>query len=142
VALGNGNDSVNLARGWDTFALGNGYDQVSAGNGNDKMTVGIENNFLVGGLGPHAMTAGNGINILIDGSATFANPGDSFRQILGAWVENPVRSNQAPIQARFTVNYNAQYANTLSAGSGIDWFFYKNPPTTSNKKPTDFWTSN
>ena len=56
---------------------------------------------------------------------------------VSAWTANPVASNQGAIRQRFTVNYNAKYANTLTAGSGIDWFFYK-PPTTSNKKSTDF----
>ena len=84
-----------------------GNDQLSYGNGNDKMTVGNGNDFLVGGLGPRAMTADGGINILIDGSATVTNSGDSFRQILGAWVANPTPSNQAVIRKRFTVTYNA-----------------------------------
>jgi hypothetical protein len=83
------------------------------------------------------MTAGNGINILIDGSATVNKPQDSFRQILNDWVANPTASNQGAIRKRFTVIYNSTYPNHLSAGSGIDWFFYK-PPTTSNKKSTDF----
>ena len=86
---------------------------------------------------PLILTAGNGINILIDGSATVVKPSDSFRSILNDWVANPTASNQSKIRARFTVNYNSTYHNTLSAGSGIDWFFYQ-PPATSNKKPTDF----
>jgi hypothetical protein len=61
----------------------------------------------------------------------------SLRQILSDWTPNPTKSNQSPIRQRFNVNYNAKYTNTLSAGSGIDWFFYK-PPTTSSKKATDF----
>jgi hypothetical protein len=57
-------------------------------------------------------------------------------------VANPTPSNHAVIRKRFTVSYNATNANTLTAGTVIDWFFYKNPPTTSNKRSTDFWTSN
>jgi Ca2+-binding RTX toxin-like protein len=136
-----GNNTVVLGNGNDNIQLGGGSNVVVEGNGNDTVTAGNGPNLVVGGLGQHTIKVGNGTNILIDGSATVTNSGDSFRQILGAWVANPVRSNQAAIQSRFTVNYNAKYANTLTAGSGIDWFFYK-PPTTSNKKPTDFWTSN
>jgi Ca2+-binding RTX toxin-like protein len=110
---------------------------VVEGSGNDSVTAGNGNNLIVGGLGQHTIKVGNGTNILIDGSATVTNPGDSFRKILNDWVANPTASNQAAIRSRFTVNYNALYHNTLTAGSGIDWFFYK-PPTTSNKKPTDF----
>ena len=107
------------------------------GNGTDTVTAGKGNNLIVGGLGPHTITVGNGTNILIDGSATVNKSGDSFRQILNDWTAKPTASNQAAIRSRFTVNYNTKYANTLTAGSGIDWFFYK-PPTTSNKKSTDF----
>jgi hypothetical protein len=67
----------------------------------------------------------------------WSNSGDSFRRILNAWTANSTAPNQAAIQSRFTVIYNTTYANTLTAGSGIDWFFYKHP-TTSNKKSTDF----
>jgi hypothetical protein len=48
-----------------------------------------------------------------------------------------IASNQAAIRSPFTVNDNTKYADTLTAGGGIDWFFYQ-PPTTSNKKSTDF----
>jgi Ca2+-binding RTX toxin-like protein len=110
---------------------------VVEGNGTDSVTAGNGNNLIVGGLGPHTIKVGNGTNILIDGSATVNNSGDSFRRILNDWVANPTASKQAAIRSRFTVSYNAKYANTLTAGSGIDWFFYQ-PPTTSNKKSTDF----
>ena len=73
---------------------------------------------------------------LIDGSATVTHSGDSLRRVLNDWVANPTASKQAAIRSRFTVTYNSTYPNHLSAGSGIDWFFYK-PPTTSNKKSTD-----
>jgi parallel beta-helix repeat protein len=146
VTLGNGNDSVSagggnnavmLGNGNDTTTLGNGSNVVVEGNGSDSVTAGNGNNLIVGGLGKHTIKVGNGTNILIDGSATVNNSRDSFRQILSAWTANPTASNQAAIRSRFTVNYNAKYPNTLSAGSGIDWFFYQ-PSTTSNKKPTDF----
>ena len=80
---------------------------------------------------------GNGTNILIDGSATITDAGDSLRQILNDWAASPVALNQAAIRSRFTVNYNTKYANALRAGSGVYWFFYQ-LPTTSNKKSTDF----
>ena len=129
MTVGNGND---------TILLGNGNNVVVEGNGTDTMTVGNGNNFLVGGLGSHTLTAGNGINILIDGSATVVKPNDSFRSILNDWVANPAASNQSKIRARFTVNYNTTNANTLTAGTGVDWFFYTYKKTTSNKKKTDF----
>ena len=105
--------------------------------GNDTVSAGNGNNLIVGGQGRHTIRVGKGTNILIDGLATVNNSGDSFRKILSDWAANPTASNQGAIRQRFTVNYNTTYANTLSAGSGIDRFFYK-PPTTSNKKSTDF----
>jgi hypothetical protein len=137
VSAGNGNNTVTAGNGNDTIQLGGGSNVVVEGTGNDAVSAGNGNDLIVGGLGQHTIRVGNGTNILIDGSATVNNSGDSFRQILNAWTANPTASNQSAIRQRFTVNYNQLYHNTLTAGSGIDWFFYK-PPTTSNKKPTDF----
>ena len=142
VTAGNGNNTVTLGNGNENVQLGDGSNVVVEGNGNDNVTAGNGNNLIVGGLGIVAgrghdtIKVGNGTNILIAGSATVNNSGDSFRQILNAWTINPTASNQSVIRQRFTVNYNPN-ASTLTAGSGIDWFFYK-PPTTSNKKSTDF----
>ena len=137
VSAGNGNNTVTVGNGIDIVQLGGGSNVVVEGNGIDYVSAGNGNNLIVGGLGLHAIQVGNGTNILIDGSATVNNSGDSFRQILNAWTANPTASNQSAIRSRFTVNYNTKYPNYLSAGRGIDWFFYK-PPTTSNKKSTDF----
>ena len=141
IQLGGGNNTVTAGNGNDTIHQGDGSNVVVEGDGNDTVSAGNGDNLIVGGLGQHTIQVGNGTNILIDGSATVNQSGDSFRRILDDWVANPTASNQGAIRQRFTVNYNAKYANTLTAGSGIDWFFYQNPPTTSNKKSTDFWTS-
>jgi Ca2+-binding RTX toxin-like protein len=111
---------------------------VVEGNGNDYVSAGNGDNLIVGGLGQHTIQVGNGTNILIDGSAAVTNPGDSLREILDAWAASPTASNQAAIRSRFAVTYNTTHPNYLSAGGGIDWFFYK-APTTSNKKATDFF---
>src|SRR5262249_18480745 len=145
VTAGSGNDTIQLGGGNNTVALGDGNDSVTAGGGNSTVTVGNGNhaiqlghgsnvvvdgngtgsgpagngnNLSVGGPGPHKIKVGNGTNILIDGSAALANPADAFRRILNAWVANPTASSRAAIRSRFTVNYNAKYANTLTAGSG------------------------
>jgi hypothetical protein len=114
---------------------------LSSQNGGTAMlsncTLSGNSALVVGVLMRHTIKVGNGTNILIDGSGAVTNSGGSFRQILSDWAANPTASNQGAIRQRFTVNYNTKYANTLSAGSGIDWFFYQ-PPTTSNKNATDF----
>jgi Ca2+-binding RTX toxin-like protein len=129
--------TVTAGSGNDTIQLGDGSNVVVEGYGNDTVASCNGNNLIVGGLGRHAITVSKGTIILIDGSATIVNPGDSYRRILNDWVANPTASNRAAIRSRLTVNYNAKYTNTLAAGSGLDWFFYQ-PPTTSNKKSADF----
>jgi fibronectin-binding autotransporter adhesin len=138
VTLGDGNDNVTVGNGNDNIQLGNRSDVVVEGNGNDSVTAGNGADLVVGGLGQHRIRLGNGNDILIDGSATVVNAGDSLRQILSDWSN----SSSALVNKRLKVVYNTTHPNVLHAGSGRNWFFYKNPPTTSNKKPTDFWTSN
>jgi Ca2+-binding RTX toxin-like protein len=137
ILLGGGNNTVTAGNGNDAIGLGDGSNVVVEGNGNDAVAAGNGNNLIVAGLGRHTIRVGKGTNILIDGSATVNHSGDSLRQILNDWTANPVASNRTAIRSRFTVNYNAKYANALTAGSGIDWFFYQSP-TTSNKKSKDF----
>jgi Ca2+-binding RTX toxin-like protein len=146
VTLGKGNDSVRLGNGDNTVTLGNGDDEVTVGNGNnvvvegngdDSVLAGDGNNLIVGGLGQHTLTAGNGNNILIDGAATISS-GHSLREVLNLWTANLNNTGRGQIKPLLTVNYNAQYANTLLAGKVTDWFFYTYSKTTSNKKPGDF----
>ena len=136
VAAGNGSNRIQLGNGSDRIQLGNGNNVVIEGNGNDSVSAGNGNNLIVGGLGSHTIRVGTGTNILIDGSAAVSS-GFKFRDILNLWVQNPNATGQSKIRPLLMVQYNTKYANHLSAGSGIDWFFYE-PPTTSNKKPTDF----
>jgi hypothetical protein len=138
VTLGDGNDNVTVGNGNDTIQLGNGSDVVVEGNGNDSVTAGNGADLVVGGLGQHTIRLGNGNDILIDGSATVASANDSLRQILSDWNS----SSSASVNTRLKVVYNTTHPNVLQAGSNRNWFFYKNPPTTSNKKSTDFWTWN
>jgi hypothetical protein len=150
VTLGNGNDSVTAGSGNNTVTLGNGNDTtqlgdgsnvVVEGNGNDNVTAGNGNNLIVAGLGTEVgqghdtIKVGNGNNILIAGSASVSS-GHSFRDILNIWTQFPNATGLDQIRPLLTVNYNT-FASTLTAGSGIDWFFCE-PPTTSNKKSTDF----
>src|SRR5262249_46846059 len=141
VTAGNGDNTVTVGIGNDTIQLGGGSNVVVEGNGNDNVTAGNGNNLIVAGLGHDTIKVGNGNNILIAGSASVNSPGDSFRKILNDWTtwtkQKPPVPYPTSIRQRFTVNYNTTNASTLTAGSGIDWFFYKSP-TTSNKKPTDF----
>jgi hypothetical protein len=133
VALGDGTDNVTVGNGNDIILLGNGSDVVVEGNGSDSVTAGNGPDLVVGGLGQHTISLGNGNDILIDGSATVASASDSLRQILSNWNS----SSSASVNQRLKVVYNTNHPNVLQAGSSRNWFFYK-PPTTSNKKSTDF----
>jgi len=142
ITLGNGNDTVSAGDGADTVTLGNGNDTTSLGNGsdvivegkgNDNVSAGNGPDLVVGGLGQHAIQLGNGNDILIDGSATVVKPGDSLRQILSDWNS----SSSASVNTRLKVVYNTSHPNVLKAGSGRDWFFFKNSNDVTNQKSTD-----
>ena len=125
VTGGDGNNTVTLGNGNDSVRLGNGNNVVVEGNGNDEVTVGNGDNLIVAGLGHHVVRAGNGSNILIDGSVQLTQSGDSLQQVLDDWVEyGDLAADVASIRSRLAVTYNTSYANTLDAGSGLDWFWY------------------
>jgi Ca2+-binding RTX toxin-like protein len=138
VELGNGNNTVTLGNGNDHTSVGDGNNVVVEGNGNDKITAGNGDNLIVAGLGQHTVTAGNGSNILIDGSVQLTQSGDSLRQVLDDWVQyGDLAANVASIRSRLAVTYNSDHANTLHAGSGLDWFWYTYARDKTNRKPGD-----
>jgi hypothetical protein len=145
VTLGNGNDQVQAGNGNNTVTLGNGNDQVQAGNGNnvvvegngkDQVQAGNGDNLIVAGLGHHTVSAGNGSNILIDGSVQLTQSGDTLQHVLDDWVLHG-KSYVAKIRSRLAVTYNSSDANTLDAGSGLDWFWYTYAKDKTNRKVTD-----
>jgi Ca2+-binding RTX toxin-like protein len=138
VQLGNGNNTVTLGNGNDNTTVGNGNNVVVEGNGNDKITAGDGDNLIVAGLGKHTVSAGNGSNILIDGSVQLTQSGDSLQQVLDDWVQyGDLAANVASIRSRLAVTYNSSHANTLDAGSGLDWFWYTDAKDKTNRKLTD-----
>jgi Ca2+-binding RTX toxin-like protein len=138
VRAGNGNNTITLGNGNDNTQLGSGNNVVVEGSGNDTVTLGNGDNLIVAGLGQHTVQAGNGSNILIDGSVQLTHSGDSLRQVLNDWMRyGAVAANVASIRSRLTVTDNTSRANTLLAGSGLDWFWYTYPGDTTNRKPTD-----
>jgi hypothetical protein len=138
VRLGNGNNTITLGNGNDNTQLGDGNNVVVEGNGNDTIFAGNGNNLIVAGLGPHTVRVGNGSNILIDGSVQLTQSGDSLRQVLNDWAQYGAQpANVASIRSRLAVTYNTSYANTLTAGSGLDWFWVTYPKDSTNRKPTD-----
>jgi Ca2+-binding RTX toxin-like protein len=108
------------------------------GNGNDNIQAGNGDNLIAAGLGQHTVQVGNGSNILIDGSVQLTQSGDSLRQVLDDWIANGDQAaNVANLRARLSVTDNSQYANTLDAGSGLDWFWATYAQDQLNTKATD-----
>jgi hypothetical protein len=145
VTLGNGNDKVQLGNGDNTVTLGNGNDSVLLGNGNNVVVTGngtntiqagTGDNLIAAGLGQHSVQVGNGSNILIDGSVTLTQSGDSLRHVLNEWIQSGTAA-AAKIRSELAVTDNTKYANTLLAGSGLDWFWYTYNADVTNRKPGD-----
>jgi Ca2+-binding RTX toxin-like protein len=133
VSAGNGNNTINVGNGNDTIFLGNADNIVVEGNGTDSVTAGNGSNLVVGGLGQHSIQLGAGNNILIDGSATFTQTGDSLRQVLSDWKA----SSAAAVNTRLQVTYNTVHPNSLFAGAGRNWFFFKTASDRTNREATD-----
>jgi hypothetical protein len=147
VSLGNGNDNIQAGGGSNTLTLGNGNDNVQVGNGNnvvvtgngnDNIQAGNGDNLIAAGLGQHTVQVGNGSNILIDGGVQLTQSGDSLRQVLDDWIlYGAGAANVASIRSRLSVTYNTHYANTLHAGSALDWFWATDTQDHLNVKKTD-----
>jgi Ca2+-binding RTX toxin-like protein len=117
--------------------LGNGNNVVVTGNGNN-INAGNGDNLIAAGLGQHAIQVGNGSNILIDGSVTLVQSGDSLQHVLNDWVTHGASvANVASIRSRLAVTSNSNHANTLSAGSGLDWFWETYAHDKTIRKATD-----
>jgi hypothetical protein len=78
-------------------------------------------------------------NIQIDGSVQLTQSGDSLRQVLDDyWIAyGDQADNIADVRSRLLVTCNTDYANTLHAGSGLDWFWATDTPDNLNAKRTD-----
>jgi Ca2+-binding RTX toxin-like protein len=122
--LGNGNDQVTAGDGNNVIVEGNGNDQIQAGNGD---------NLIVGGLGHHTIQAGNGNNILIDGNVQLSP--DVLEQVLSDWIANDLTDVANILTPAIT--YNTTNANTITAGTGFDWFWYIYGKDHTNRKATD-----
>jgi hypothetical protein len=46
-------------------------------------------------------------------------------------------ANDANNRSRLSVTYNTQYANTLHAGKGLEWFWFTDTQDNVNTRPND-----
>jgi adhesin HecA-like repeat protein len=167
ISLGGGNDTVKLGNGNNTVTLGDGKDYVSAGSGNNTVTLGIGtgdavhlgngnnvvttgngsadvitagtgDNLIVAGTGQHTVTLGKGQNILIDGSVTLTQTGETLGQVLAQWIANgDSTSNLTTIRSELDVTYNTINVNHLTTGTGLDWFWFTYPLDVTTMTKTD-----
>jgi hypothetical protein len=138
IQAGNNNNTINLGDGNDTVQVGDGSNVIMTGSGQNSIVAGSGNNLIAAGLGRHTVQVGNGSNIIIDGNVQLTQSGDSLRQVLDDWtLYGMSAANVASIRSRLAVTDNTSYANTLLAGSGLDWFWYTYAKDTTNRKATD-----
>jgi hypothetical protein len=58
--------------------------------------------------------------------------------VLDDWTrQGKSAANLASIRRRLLVTYNSSHANTLKAGSGLDWFWYTYSRNSTNCKASD-----
>jgi hypothetical protein len=100
--------------------------------------AGNRDNLIAPRLGQHIVHVGNSSNILIDGTVTLTQSGDTLRQVLSDWISyGATAANVANIRKRLQVTDNTSHANTLLASSGLDWFWETYARDTTNRKATD-----
>jgi hypothetical protein len=138
VDAGNGNNVVTLGEDNDMVYVGGWANTIMAGDGDDSIDAGKGDNLIVATLGRHIVQVVNGSNILIDGSVQLTQSGDSLRRRLDDWIAyGDQAANVADIRSRLLVTCNTHYANTLHAGSGLDWFWATDTWDNLNAKRTD-----
>jgi Ca2+-binding RTX toxin-like protein len=116
--------------------LGDGNNVVVTGNGNNTIQAGNGDNLIAAGLGHHTVQVGDGSNILIDGSVSLTQSGDSLGHVLNEWMQSGAAA-AASIRSELAVTYNTSHANTLRAGSGLDWFWETYSKDNTSRKPGD-----
>ena len=69
------------------------------------------------------------------------SPSDTLAKVLADWMNDNesgvTLSEIAAIRQRLKVTYNTNQANTIDAGSGLDWFWETYSHDQTNRKPTD-----
>lgn len=132
VRAGDGNNTITVGGGNDHITVGDGDNVVRAGDGNVTIRAGDGNNLIVAGRGHHTVQAGNGTDLLIDGNVRSTQAGDTLRQVLSSWTADVSHDRADPARQsadagdtrnRLSVTSSIARANTLTAGSSLDWFW-------------------
>jgi len=155
--------SVNLAAGTATDLAGIAHIQnVIGGSGNDTLVAGADRSILIGGGGADKLVGGSGEDILIGGTTDFTQPKlnlAAWSAILNEWNRTDLGfddrvsdlmtgANAKGVAALNVVDGKAILLNsktvhgdlaadTLTGGTGLDWFFIDVLDLIPNLKPGD-----
>lgn len=154
VALetGSGNDTINSSAnsywlttiirsgyGNDTFNGGAGREIFFGGSGNDTIRGGGGRDILIGGHGADTLDGQAGDDILIDGYTSYDYNDVALKSLMDEWKSNRSYTqrianlrNGGGSNGNYKLNSNTigtdYYADTLTGGSGRDWFHGDVPP--------------
>ncbi|WP_020469749.1 tandem-95 repeat protein [Zavarzinella formosa] len=120
---GTGNDLISVLGGTNHLIGGTGNDIILGGSGADTIEGGTGNDLLAGGLGADAIDGGAGNDILFDGSVAIKNSvTDTLAKVLAGNVPTR-RATLVQITGRLIVTPDAASADSLTGGTGVDWFW-------------------
>jgi hypothetical protein len=137
--------------GNDTLTAGSGNDILLGGSGNDVLTGGAGRAILIGGLGTDQFTGGSGDDILIAGITSYDTNLTALEAILVEWARTDELYFQrvshihgwttGGLNGSFflrsnTVTVDSTGSDTLTGGSGMDWFWANVAMDTINNKKT------
>ncbi len=140
--VGNGNSVMTLGEGDGMVDVGDWANTIMAGYGNDSIYAGKGDNLIVAGLGRPLVQVGSGSNLLIFGNVQLTHSGESLRRVFDDWIAyGDQAANVADIRSRQLLACNTHYANTVQAGSGLDWFWATDTQDNLNAQRTDLRNS-
>ncbi len=123
----------------NTITGGSGYNILVGGSGTDKITGGSNRDLLIGGTGGDTMNGGGGDDILVAGTTSYNDNLGALESIMAEWtsshsysdrvknISNGTGSVSRLNGAFFFIDgwtvFDDSKADTLTGGSGTDWFF-------------------
>lgn len=150
IAYGNdGDDRITIAsglklasilaggKGNDVLQGGSGHDLLLGGDGHDTLTGAAGNDLLFGGAGADLLTGGSGSDLLVANPTNHDGNLAALRLIVQEWTSSRTylqRTNNLRTGANGLPPLNAttvfadEDADTLTGGSGSDWFIATRPP--------------
>ncbi len=136
--IGGGIGNISVVRGGsgnDTLTADNGNDVLIGGSGSDKLFAAGGRALLFGGTGADTLAGGAGESILFSGTTKFDSNLAMIDNLLAYWSRTDLDyatrvsslkvgvSGISPLNSTNVTNDTS--ADTLTGGSGLDWYFAK-----------------